>query len=444
LKVVAAKAPRNLRRHSARVLLVDEADACEIGAEGNPIALAEKRTLSFPNRKIIIGSTPLIEDTSHVLRAYTQSDQRVFEVPCPECGTFTEIMWQHIEFEPRPSFRCPHCEALIDETQKPEMVSAGAWRVTKPEVQRHAGFRLNALVSLLPNASWPKLAAEFLQAKNDSADLQVFVNTVLGQGWREQSDETNEDELAARAESFSLEAIPEAVLALTVGCDVQQDRLEATTCGWSKDGTCYVLAHETLWGATDGNEVWVDLDGILKRRLDHPHSGVLKIDAAAIDCGSGSHFDKVLAFCGPRLSRKVLAIKGVAGMGRPALTPTKSKAGHRRFFIVGVDGIKSGILAKLSRPGAFRFSESLEPIFYEQLVAEKRVVRMSRGRPQVRLEVIPGRENHCLDAVTYAHAARAALKLDLSAREAELASPVPPSPSKRVWHSKFMQYGRGP
>src|SRR4029079_4725352 len=28
LKVVAAKAPRNLRRHSARVLLVDEADAC--------------------------------------------------------------------------------------------------------------------------------------------------------------------------------------------------------------------------------------------------------------------------------------------------------------------------------------------------------------------------------------------------------------------------------
>ena len=55
LKIVAARAPRNLRRHTARVLIVDEADACEIGAEGNPIRLAERRTLSFANRKIIIG-----------------------------------------------------------------------------------------------------------------------------------------------------------------------------------------------------------------------------------------------------------------------------------------------------------------------------------------------------------------------------------------------------
>src|SRR3984893_10796635 len=55
LRVVSARAPRNLRSHSARVLIVDEADACEITVEGNPILLAEKRTLSFDNRKIIIG-----------------------------------------------------------------------------------------------------------------------------------------------------------------------------------------------------------------------------------------------------------------------------------------------------------------------------------------------------------------------------------------------------
>ena len=81
LKVVAAKAPRNLRRHTARVLIVDEADAAEIGAEGNPIRLAQRRTLSFANRKIIIGGTPIFEDTSHVLRRYAESDARVFECP---------------------------------------------------------------------------------------------------------------------------------------------------------------------------------------------------------------------------------------------------------------------------------------------------------------------------------------------------------------------------
>src|SRR5262249_35015419 len=95
LKVVASKAPRNLRRHTARVLLIDEADAMEVGADGSPILLAERRTLSFADRKIVLGSTPLHEETSHVLRAYAQSDQRVYEIPCPRCEAFTELLWSH-------------------------------------------------------------------------------------------------------------------------------------------------------------------------------------------------------------------------------------------------------------------------------------------------------------------------------------------------------------
>jgi phage terminase large subunit GpA-like protein len=43
-KAVAAKAPRNLRRVTARVLLVDEADAMQTTPEGPPVKLAEKRT----------------------------------------------------------------------------------------------------------------------------------------------------------------------------------------------------------------------------------------------------------------------------------------------------------------------------------------------------------------------------------------------------------------
>jgi phage terminase large subunit GpA-like protein len=58
LKIVAARAPRNLRRHTARILLVDEADACETGIEGNPIRLAERRTLSFANRRRASRSCP--------------------------------------------------------------------------------------------------------------------------------------------------------------------------------------------------------------------------------------------------------------------------------------------------------------------------------------------------------------------------------------------------
>ena len=40
LKCVAGKAPRNLRRHTARVLMIDEADAIEVSAEDDPRSLA--------------------------------------------------------------------------------------------------------------------------------------------------------------------------------------------------------------------------------------------------------------------------------------------------------------------------------------------------------------------------------------------------------------------
>ena len=52
------------------------------------------------------------------------------------------------------------------------MVTKGQWRATAPEVRRHAGFRLNALVSLVPNAKWSDLAREFLKVKDDVAGLQ--------------------------------------------------------------------------------------------------------------------------------------------------------------------------------------------------------------------------------------------------------------------------------
>jgi phage terminase large subunit GpA-like protein len=117
LKIVAARAPRNLRRHTARILICDEADAFEVGAEGSPITLGTRRTLTFSNRKVIIGSTPIFEDTSAVLRAYGESDQRIFEVPCAACGAFHEIMWGMIEWpdgEPeRAGYRCPSCNTVL-------------------------------------------------------------------------------------------------------------------------------------------------------------------------------------------------------------------------------------------------------------------------------------------------------------------------------------------
>jgi len=446
LKAVAAKAPRNLRRHTARILLVDEADACESGPEGNPIRLAERRTLSFPNRKIVIGSTPLYEDTSHVLRSYAASDARVFEVPCPACGVLHEVAWADIVWEPgRPEtarYKCPHCAALIDERHKAAMVAAGAWRVTAPEVKGHAGFRLNALVSLLANASWAKLAAEFIAAKEDPSELQTFVNTILAQGWREAGAEIDESLLQTRAEDFGLDKIPATVLFVTAGADIAVDRIEVTIAGWGRDG-CYVLAHVVIWGSPEEDTTWAELDALLKTRWQHPLGATIGVDAAAIDSGYAT--DRVYGFCFSRLGRKVMAIKGMAGP-RPGLKVATGKIkGGGRLFICGVDTLKAAVFDKLSRGVGIRFSNTLEAEYFEQLASERRVVRYVRGQPIRRFERISGRAlAEALDALVYCHAARLSLtNLSFDAREAQLSGKPPNTGGYKTFAGRLAGHGDG-
>ena len=309
-----------------------------------------------------------------------------------------------------------------------------------PEMVGHAGFRLNALVSLLPNASWAKLAAEFLRAKDDPTTLRVFVNTILGEPWRGEGNDLDEATLAARVEPFSLDDVPAEVLAITVGVDVQGDRLEATVVGWSRDNTAFVLAHETLWGPPDDEEVWKDLDELLRQRWKHPHGGTLKVDAAAIDAGSGGHYETVLAFCAPRLGRKCFAVKGVAGFARPAIQRAKLKRG-KPLFLAGVDPIKAGLFAKLERGRGVRFSNTLTADYFSMLTSEKRVTQFVRGKPTTRFERKPGMRAESLDCLVYAYAAKAGLTLNAAAfamREDELRAPVPPKPTPTVIRSQWM------
>ena len=434
------------------ILIVDEADAAEIGAEGDPILLAEKRTLTFANRKIIIGSTPIFEDTSAVVRSYASSDSRVFEVPCPECGGFTEIMWQHIVWpgeEPaveaapgvlakaavpakpgEAAFECPHCKTLIPERYKASMVASGAWRATKPDVEGHAGFRLNSLVSLLANASWGKLAVEFLAAKNMPDQLQTFVNTVLGQGWSAPT-MISEAALASRVEPIGLNSIPAEVLVLTAGADVQDDRVEVSVVGWTRDGAALVLSHEAIWGSYQDASTWAEVDELLRSYWKHAHGGRLKIDAACIDCSDGDHYDAVLNFCVPKMSRRVFAIKGMGG-ARPGFAMAKLKRIENKFALVGVDTIKTLIFDRLQRSQGIRFSNSLEPVYFEQLASERRVLRYSRGQPIRRFERTGKTRNEALDCLVYSFAARQSIKnLSLERREAELRGrPLPVVP---IW-----------
>ncbi|PZP58804.1 MAG: hypothetical protein DI604_33105, partial [Delftia acidovorans] len=171
LKINSARSPNNLRRHTVRTLYCDEVDGMKPTAEGDPLVLAEKRTLSKADRKIVYGSTPTDEATSIISKKYLESDQRIFEVPCEACGQFFEMLWENLSWkrgDPE-SVRCicPHCKEPLEEKYKPKMVEDGDWRATRPHVKGHAGFRLNALISQFANASWAKLVEEYEKAEKN-------------------------------------------------------------------------------------------------------------------------------------------------------------------------------------------------------------------------------------------------------------------------------------
>lgn len=443
LRFVASHAPRNLRSHTARILLADEIDGMETSDEGDPIDLAEQRTLTFSSRKIIAVSTPIDLETSRILRAYAQSDQRIFEVPCQACGAFTEVMWKHIDWRDGPpedaAFRCPHCNELIPERFKPEMVANGRWRATAT-APGHAGFRLNSLISPLENASWAALAAKFLRARGDTDRMRVFTNTDLGEAYAGEGDAIDELALQERAEPFSIEVIPEEALLITAGVDVQDDRLEVSLVGWGADATAFVLAHMQILTPPKEEVAWLELEDILRSRWKHPLGGMIGVAAACVD--SGGHFTQaVYDFCFPRINRRVYAIKGKEG-ARPdfAMSTDKELRARRPIAIVGTDGIKSRVFAKLMGDRTIRFSDTLEPGYFEQLGSERRVVRYTRGHAFFRFEKKPGARNEAIDCLVYATAAKAALgiinfdRLTSELRGAPQAPKIPP-----VIHSAWLK-----
>lgn len=472
LKIRSGRAPRKLRRLDVRVLLVDEADGFEMTKEGDAIAIAEKRTLAKPGAKMVKGSTPTEEGVSTVGRDYKEGDMRIFEVPCPHCHKPSEIQWEAIEYKLDPTgntvvdaqWRCPECHELVPERYKPSMINAGRWRKLRPEIKNHASFRINALSSLLPNATWLKVCQMWIEHDRGGPALrQVFVNTILGREWRTTINRVDAETLRSRVEPIGMVGVwdrsrskiivPEDVVAITVGTDVQDDRLESTVMGWTVKKQPMALGHVIHEGNTLEPEVWQALDqwhaGFDWR---HPNGWRLRIDAMAVDSGGREGRTQVVYdWCAARLTRGIYAIKGDDGPNKRAFAKAKKVKGDVSLYIVGVDQMKTAVLDSIGRSPfpdpktgeidqvAMRFSDSLHDEFFEQLTNEVRRLRYVQGRPVIKFEVKKqGLAVEALDCCAYAFAVRhsvAFAAIDLAARAARRVTPADAGPvtvSKRT------------
>lgn len=432
LVMTGANSAVGLRSTPARYLFLDEVDAFphDADGEGDPVALAVQRTVTFRGRrKIFLVSTPTIKGFSRIETAYEESDQRRLFVPCPECGQFQQITWSHIRWPEgdrgQAYMVCEHCGGVIEEHQKPSLLAKGQWHATAVGDGKTAGFHLSTLYS--PFESWGDIAVEYGQAHKEPPRLKTWTNTKLGESW--------EDWAAAPADTSVLlsrreiwgEELPAEVVVLTAGVDVQADRLELQVIGWGRDQESWSVGYRVIWGDPTQPAVWTELDNALMERWPHERTiGDLTIRAAAID--SGHHTATVYDFCRTRLARRIWAIKGRAGAGVPAWPrrPSRPKRGNVQLFIVGVDTLKDALAArlKIDEPGAgfVHFSVDRDEGYFEQLTAERAVTRYRMGRPErVWMLQKADARNEALDTFVYAHAAlhglaAAGLNLNLEAK----------------------------
>ena len=426
LSLVGANSPRGFRRVSRRVVLFDEVDGYppSAGTEGDQIKLGIRRTEYYWNRKIVAGSTPTVKDFSRVERMFLQGDQRRYFVPCPDCGHMQYLKWANMKWHDNDpdtaSYCCENCGVWIPAAKKRWMVERGEWRPTAPGNGKHVSFHIWAAYSYSPNASWSTLVEEFLDAKNDAEQLKTFVNTVLGETWEDEyASKVGADALSERSadEKYKQGVVPSDALLLTVGCDTQDDRLSLSVWGWGREEQGWLVDRVKIYGDPSRKEVWKQLDEIVQTPYESEDGRELKPMVVAIDSG-GHHTSEVYQYARERQSLGVVAIKGMSTKNKPPIGKAskvdlnaqgKTLKKGAQVFPVGSDTIKSLLFGRLKHndvgPGYLHFYPTVDKDYFEELTAEKQVLRFRNGFPERIWVKKSSARNEALDELVYAYAA---------------------------------------
>ena len=411
-----ANSAAGLRSMPARFLFMDEVDAYDddVDGEGSPINLAIKRTATFSrNRKILMVSTPNIAETSKIEPAYENSDKRRYHVPCNACGHLQPIVWAQIRFDDNdPSttrFECIKCEHKHFEKDKPKLLSSGEWVAEGEKSTRIAGFHLNSLYS--PNGwySWQNTVEDFLEAKKNPVQFKDWTNTVLGETWTERGETVEHALLYQRREHYPAE-VPWWVEILTIGCDVQDDRIEFEVTGWGANEESWSIDYVRLYGDLSRPEIWNAL-GEMFHRIYTRQDGV-RMNVAQICMDSGGHYtDEVYAFCRKYGADWVIPIKGASQAGKPIATYPKTKNKKGVYLtLIGTDTAKELIYQRyrILEPGAgychWPIKECFDEDYFKQATAEEKLKKFRFGVPYFTWDA-KSRRNEALDCRVYSLAA---------------------------------------
>ena len=391
--LTGANSASSLRMLPIRNLALDEVDSypLDLEGEGDPIALAVKRTTTFGRRrKIFILSSPTEKENSRIEREYLESDQRKYNLPCPHCGYLQHLQWSNIKFEKNEKYElmgevtyiCDSCGCHIEERHKTEMLANGKWIAENAENGKCPGFHINGLYSPLGWLSWEDIVLEFLKFEKlrDEPLLKTWTNTVLAETWESKGASLEYSYLFNRREPVQPGLNPNVVM-LTMSADVQDDRIECAVVGWRSAEECDIVETKYLMGSPAELTVWDNLREYMGKTFNHPN-GQMRIVATAIDTG-GHHTAETYTFVKASDPLSVFAIKGSSTPGSAISGKPSVQKNGVNLYMIGTDTIKNLLFARLlieePGPGYVHFPMNLDEEYFKQLTAEKRKVKFVKG-----------------------------------------------------------------
>ena len=415
--LAGANSPAGLASRPIRILLCDEVDRFPPSAssEGDPLSIASKRTSTYWNRKIVMCSTPTIAGVSRIDLEYELGTKEHWAHRCPNCGEYHTI--EHTEITDECKWRCPDCGYAFDEQTIKH--SKQKYIVDNPNAKGIRSFYINGFYS--PWVKWTEIMREWTEARGKPELEKVVYNTRFGLSYERRSDafeEEDEDAWLKQREHYDGE-VPSGVQVLTAGVDVQQNRLEYEIVGWGAGEECWGICRGQVFGSPQDASTWLELDARLDRGY-RSSEGTLKVARTFVD--SGYMTTKVYEYCATRLQRGRLPIKGIGSTGRSLIYRTDMKRGMP-LTILGVNEGKAMIYERLKiKDGAQKMHfpvddeymvRRYDEVYFKQLMAEHRVIRMAGGMLYETYEPISRRQrNEALDLRVYALAAMKSMNIN--------------------------------
>lgn len=431
--LTGANSAVGLRSMPVRNLMLDEVDGypVDLDGEGSPIDLAKRRTATFSRKKVFTISTPTIEGASAIEREFEKTDKRYYHVPCPDCGTLQRLVWANLKWiSGKPEtvrYVCEHCAHEIEERFKTQMLANGKWIASDPDKSsdRIYGYHLNSLYSPFGWYSWADAVRDWEEAQDKDDKLKTFVNTVLGETWKERGEVPAWENLYNKREPYKANSAPKDVVFITVGADVQKDRLELEVVGWCRGKRSYSLDYRVILGDTSESAVWEELKKVVGETWVREDGLVLPMRLMAVDTGYNTQH--VYNFCRGFDWTRVIPVKGQDKQA-VMLVPPRSvdvsmagkKVGEVKVWNVGVSLIKSELYGwlRLNRdeegnpPDGYCHFPERDAHYFKGLTAEQLQFTIDRKGFKKYEWVKKYERNEPLDCRVYARAAASVVGMD--------------------------------